>query len=61
MSYRTRVVTYYNVLWIICGHAVADGRHSLSCFDIDFESEGRNNAAMNNYLFVCFERNLWFF
>ncbi|PON98377.1 Myb/SANT-like domain containing protein [Trema orientale] len=37
--YRSRVVPYYNELCIICGHAVADGRYSLSCFDLDFENE----------------------
>lgn len=38
--YRTKVVSYYNELCIICGHAVADGRYSLSCYDVDFENEG---------------------
>lgn len=42
--YRTRVVPYYNDLCIIFGHAVADGRYSLSCFDVDFECEGRNKC-----------------
>nr|GMD83372.1 L10-interacting MYB domain-containing protein-like isoform X3 [Ipomoea batatas] len=37
--YRTKVVPYYNELRIIFGHTVADGRYSLSCFDIDFENE----------------------
>ncbi|CAL9026230.1 unnamed protein product [Prunus brigantina] len=37
--YRTKVVSYYNELCIICGHAVADGRYSLSCYDVDFENE----------------------
>ncbi|KAK7268116.1 hypothetical protein RIF29_20803 [Crotalaria pallida] len=37
--YRTRVVTHYNDLCIIFGHAVADGRYSLSCFDVNFECE----------------------
>ncbi|XP_060668770.1 L10-interacting MYB domain-containing protein isoform X2 [Ziziphus jujuba] len=37
--YTRRVVPYYNDLCTICGHAVADGRYSLSCFDLDFESE----------------------
>ncbi|XP_062112380.1 L10-interacting MYB domain-containing protein-like isoform X2 [Humulus lupulus] len=40
--YRMRVVPYYNELCIICGHAVADGRYSLSCFDLDFENEAVN-------------------
>jgi hypothetical protein len=40
VPYRTRVVLHYNELCIICGHAVADGRYSLSCFDINFENEG---------------------
>ncbi|XP_030481628.2 L10-interacting MYB domain-containing protein [Cannabis sativa] len=44
--YRMRVVPYYNELCIICGHAVADGRYSLSCFDLDFENEGLE--AMNS-------------
>uniref|UniRef100_A0A2N9I4Z3 Myb/SANT-like domain-containing protein n=1 Tax=Fagus sylvatica TaxID=28930 RepID=A0A2N9I4Z3_FAGSY len=39
VPYRTRVVLHYNELCIICGHAVADGRYSLSCFDINFENE----------------------
>ncbi|XP_020233121.1 L10-interacting MYB domain-containing protein isoform X2 [Cajanus cajan] len=34
---KTRIVPYYNDLCIIFGHAVADGRYSLSCFDVDFE------------------------
>ncbi|KAK4281745.1 hypothetical protein QN277_013202 [Acacia crassicarpa] len=38
-AYRTKVVPYYNELCIVCGHAVADGRYSLSCFDVDFERE----------------------
>ncbi|XP_061360841.1 L10-interacting MYB domain-containing protein-like [Gastrolobium bilobum] len=36
---RTKVIPYYNDLCIIYGHAVADGRYSLSCFDVDFERE----------------------
>lgn len=40
-AFRTRVVPHYNDLCIIFGHAVADGRYSLSCFDVDFEYEGR--------------------
>ncbi|KAL2327331.1 hypothetical protein Fmac_020758 [Flemingia macrophylla] len=35
--FKARVVPYYNDLCIIFGHAVADGRYSLSCFDVDFE------------------------
>lgn len=38
--YRTKVVPYYDELCIICGHAVADGRYSLSCLDLDFDNEG---------------------
>ncbi|XP_057436103.1 uncharacterized protein LOC130728606 [Lotus japonicus] len=38
-AFRTRVVPYYNDMCIIYGHAVADGRYSLSCFDVDFEYE----------------------
>ncbi|KAK6231966.1 hypothetical protein SCA6_002039 [Theobroma cacao] len=38
-SYRTKVVPYYTELCVICGHIVADGRYSLSCFDVDFENE----------------------
>ncbi|XP_019454805.1 PREDICTED: L10-interacting MYB domain-containing protein-like isoform X2 [Lupinus angustifolius] len=37
--YRTRVIPNYIDLCIIFGHAVADGRYSLSCFDVDFECE----------------------
>ncbi|KAE9612406.1 putative Myb/SANT-like domain-containing protein [Lupinus albus] len=37
--YRTRDFPYYNDLCKIFGHAVADGRYSLSCFDVDFECE----------------------
>ncbi|KAB2607976.1 hypothetical protein D8674_011144 [Pyrus ussuriensis x Pyrus communis] len=39
--YRTKVISHYNELCIICGHAVADGRYSLSCYDVDFENEAR--------------------
>ncbi|RDX88564.1 L10-interacting MYB domain-containing protein, partial [Mucuna pruriens] len=38
-SFKTRAIPYYNDLCIIFGHAVADGRYSLSCFDVDFEYE----------------------
>ncbi|XVF55898.1 hypothetical protein PTKIN_Ptkin06aG0073300 [Pterospermum kingtungense] len=38
-TYRAKVVPYYRELCMICGHTVADGRYSLSCFDIDFENE----------------------
>ncbi|XP_027364017.1 L10-interacting MYB domain-containing protein-like isoform X2 [Abrus precatorius] len=38
-AFKTRGVPYYNDLCIIFGHAVADGRYSLSCFDVDFENE----------------------
>ncbi|XWS59352.1 hypothetical protein CRYUN_Cryun08bG0114200 [Craigia yunnanensis] len=38
-TYRTKVVPYYKELCMICGHTVADGRYSLSCFDVDFENE----------------------
>ncbi|KAK9290587.1 hypothetical protein L1049_008758 [Liquidambar formosana] len=38
--YRVKVVPYYNELSIICGHAIADGRYSLSCYDVDFNDEG---------------------
>ncbi|XP_022766930.1 L10-interacting MYB domain-containing protein-like [Durio zibethinus] len=37
--YRTKAVQYYKELCMICGHTVADGRYSLSCFDVDFENE----------------------
>uniref|UniRef100_A0A2N9H6K4 Myb/SANT-like domain-containing protein n=1 Tax=Fagus sylvatica TaxID=28930 RepID=A0A2N9H6K4_FAGSY len=49
VPYRTRVVLHYNELCIICGHAVADGRYSLSCFDINFENE----ATMKNSTPSC--------
>uniref|UniRef100_A0A2N9H5D7 Myb/SANT-like domain-containing protein n=1 Tax=Fagus sylvatica TaxID=28930 RepID=A0A2N9H5D7_FAGSY len=45
VPYRTRVVLHYNELCIICGHAVADGRYSLSCFDINFENEVHHLAS----------------
>ncbi|XP_059462446.1 uncharacterized protein LOC132191447 [Corylus avellana] len=44
LSYRARVVPHYNELCIICGHAIADGRYSLSCFDIDFDNEETTNV-----------------
>lgn len=40
-TYRTKVVPFYNELCMICGHAVADGRYSLSCFDVDYEDEAK--------------------
>lgn len=40
--FKKRVIPYYDDLCIIYGHAVADGRYSLSCFDVDFEYEGGN-------------------
>eukprot|EP00256_Glycine_max_P056339 XP_014623838.1 L10-interacting MYB domain-containing protein isoform X1 [Glycine max] len=40
--FKKRVGLYYDDLCIIYGHAVADGRYSLSCFDVDFEYEGGN-------------------
>ncbi|XAR64801.1 hypothetical protein NMG60_11008641 [Bertholletia excelsa] len=40
-TYRTKVVPHFSELCIICGHAVADGRYSLSCFDIDYENEAK--------------------
>ncbi|KAA8516827.1 hypothetical protein F0562_017355 [Nyssa sinensis] len=40
-TYRTKVVPYYDELCIICGHAVADGRYSLSCFDVDYDNEAK--------------------
>lgn len=44
-AYRTKVVPFYEELCIICGHTVADGRYSLSCFDVGFECEGRNKCS----------------
>ncbi|KAJ1378563.1 Myb/SANT-like domain [Sesbania bispinosa] len=38
-AFRTRVVPHYNDMCIIYGYAVADGRYSLSCFDVDFQNE----------------------
>lgn len=40
--FKTRLIPNYNDLRIIFGHTVADGRYSLSCFDVDFEYEGTN-------------------
>jgi hypothetical protein len=40
--FRKKVAPCYNDLCIIYGHAVADGRYSLSCFDDGFEYEGKN-------------------
>ncbi|XP_027934953.1 L10-interacting MYB domain-containing protein-like isoform X2 [Vigna unguiculata] len=37
--FKTRVIPNYNDLCIVFGHAVADGRYSLSCFDVDYEYE----------------------
>ncbi|CAK8571283.1 unnamed protein product [Lathyrus sativus] len=37
--FRKKVAPCYNDLCIIYGHAVADGRYSLSCFDEGFEYE----------------------
>ncbi|KAK7345205.1 hypothetical protein VNO77_15782 [Canavalia gladiata] len=37
--FKTRVVPHYNDLCIIFGHTIADGRYSLSCFDVHFEYE----------------------
>ena len=42
--FKKRVGLYYDDLCIIYGHAVADGRYSLSCFDVDFEYEGGNKS-----------------
>ncbi|KAF7818875.1 L10-interacting MYB domain-containing protein-like isoform X2 [Senna tora] len=47
-AYRTKMVPYYNELCIICGHAVADGRYSLSCFDVDFENEESASKEMDD-------------
>ena len=52
VTYRTRVVPHYNELCIICGHAVADGRYSLSCFDVDFE---KNDEGIECRLFINFK------
>ncbi|KAK7392719.1 hypothetical protein VNO78_21165 [Psophocarpus tetragonolobus] len=41
-SFKTMVIPYYHDLCIIFGHAVADGRFSLSCFDVDFEYEEKD-------------------
>ncbi|KAL1331813.1 L10-interacting MYB domain-containing protein isoform X1 [Arachis ipaensis] len=38
-GFRKRVVPYYDDLCKIFGHSVADGRYSLSCFDVGFENE----------------------
>lgn len=54
LSYRARVVPHYNELCIICGHAVADGRYSLSCFDIDFDNEGMKCRVFINLKFGDF-------
>ncbi|KAG4982484.1 L10-interacting MYB domain-containing protein [Glycine soja] len=40
--FKKRVIPYYDDLCIIYGHAVADGRYSLSCFDVDFEYEEKD-------------------
>ncbi|XP_057468414.1 uncharacterized protein LOC130757641 [Actinidia eriantha] len=40
-TYRAKVVPYYNKLCKICGHAVADGRYSLSSLDVDYENEAK--------------------
>ncbi|XP_059668635.1 L10-interacting MYB domain-containing protein-like [Cornus florida] len=47
LTYRTRVVPYYDELCMICGHAVADGRYSLSCFDIDYDNEAKTLDDQN--------------
>ncbi|XP_010274349.1 PREDICTED: L10-interacting MYB domain-containing protein-like isoform X2 [Nelumbo nucifera] len=39
--YKTKIVPYYNDLCIIYGHAIADGRYSLSSHDMDLGSEGK--------------------
>lgn len=54
LPYRTKVVPHYNELCIICGHAVADGRYSLSCFDIDFDNEGMKCRVFINLKFGDF-------
>ncbi|GKU91123.1 hypothetical protein SLEP1_g5040 [Rubroshorea leprosula] len=50
LPYRARVLPYYEQWGIICGHYVADGRYSLSCFDVDFENEdkGMDDQARSN-------------
>ncbi|KAF4369076.1 hypothetical protein F8388_013405 [Cannabis sativa] len=57
--YRMRVVPYYNELCIICGHAVADGRYSLSCFDLDFENEGLVRHYNNIQILLSQEGFKW--
>ena len=57
-AFRTKVVPYYNDLCKIFGHAIADGRYSLSCFDVDFEYEG--NALIIKY-YCMVERKFLFF
>ncbi|KAK7278757.1 hypothetical protein RJT34_23793 [Clitoria ternatea] len=46
--FKTRAIPYYNNLCIIFGHAVADGRYSLSCFDVDFEYEDAAPKEMDD-------------
>lgn len=46
-AFKKKVVPCYNDLCIIYGHAVADGRYSLSCFDEGFEYEGKINCIVH--------------
>ncbi|KAI4348858.1 hypothetical protein L6164_009527 [Bauhinia variegata] len=51
-AYRTKVVLHYDDLCIICGHAIADGRYSLSCFDVHFECEEIASKEMDDQISI---------
>ncbi|XP_042476543.1 L10-interacting MYB domain-containing protein-like [Macadamia integrifolia] len=37
--YKTKIVPFYSDLCMIYGHSTADGRYSLSCYDVDIDME----------------------
>ncbi|GAU28812.1 hypothetical protein TSUD_21490 [Trifolium subterraneum] len=47
--FRKKVAPCYNDLCIIYGHAVADGRYSLSCFDNGFEYEENASKELDDH------------
>ncbi|XP_045830727.1 uncharacterized protein LOC123922026 [Trifolium pratense] len=47
--FRKKVAPCYNDLCIIYGHAVADGRYSLSCFDDGFEYEENASKELDDH------------
>ncbi|XP_004497637.1 uncharacterized protein [Cicer arietinum] len=47
-AFKKKVVPCYNDLCIIYGHAVADGRYSLSCFDEGFEYEENASKELDD-------------